>query len=61
MFRIKNGLKQGGVLLLLLFTFALKYPIRRVQEHQDGLQLNGIRHLLIYADDVTYWAEKCIQ
>ena len=61
MFHVKNGLKQGGVLLPLLLTFTLKYPIRRVQENQDGLKLNGIHHLLVYADDVIYWAETCIQ
>jgi hypothetical protein len=27
--------------LLFLFTFALKHPIRRVQENQDGLRLSG--------------------
>jgi hypothetical protein len=31
MFPIKNGLKQGNALLLLLLNFALKYAIRRVQ------------------------------
>jgi hypothetical protein len=61
MFPVRNGLKQGCVLLLLLFTFILKYPIRRVQENQGGLKLNGIHHLLVYADDVIYWAETCIQ
>ena len=61
MLSIKNGFKQGGVLLLLLFTFVLKYPIRRAQENHDGLKLIGIHHLLVYADDVIYWAETCIQ
>ena len=41
MFPIKNGFKQGAVLLLLFCTFALKYPIRRVQKNQDGLRLSG--------------------
>jgi hypothetical protein len=30
-FPIQNGLKQGDVLLPLLFKFALEYAIRKVQ------------------------------
>jgi hypothetical protein len=52
-FPIRNGLKQGDVLPPLLVIFSLEYPIRRVQEKQDGLKLNGIPKLLVYADGVN--------
>jgi len=53
MFHVKNGLKQGDVLLPLLFSFPSEYVIRRFQVNQDGLKLNGTHQLLVYAYDVN--------
>jgi hypothetical protein len=49
----KNGLKQGDALSPLLFNCAFEYAIRRLQENQDGLKLNGTIELVVYADDVN--------
>ena len=52
-FPIENGLKQGDALSPLLFNFALEYAIRKVQETNLGVDMNGTHHVLAYANDVN--------
>jgi hypothetical protein len=51
-FPFQNGFQQGDALLPLLFIFSLEYDIKKVQEIQVGMKLNGT-HQLLYADDAN--------
>jgi hypothetical protein len=57
-FPIQNGVKQGDALSPVFFNFALEYTIRKFQENQVRLKLNGTRQLLAYADDVNVLGDK---
>jgi hypothetical protein len=57
-FLIQNCLKQVNALSPLFFNFASEYAIRKVQEKQVGLKLNGTHQILAYTDDVNLLGEN---
>jgi hypothetical protein len=57
-FLIQNGLKEGNALSQLFFNFSLGYSIRKVEENQVRLKLNGMHYLQVYPDDVNPMADN---
>jgi hypothetical protein len=55
-FPIQNGIKQGDALTPLLFNFALKCSIRRIQENQ--VRLNGRHQLPACADGINLFGDN---
>jgi len=58
-FPIRNGLKKGDALSPMLFNFALKFAIRRVQVIQNGLKLVHVSFWLMPMT-LIYWEEAYI-
>jgi sRNA-binding carbon storage regulator CsrA len=52
MFPIQDGLKQGDGSPILLSNFVLEHTIRKVQENQVGLKLNGPHKLLLMVNEI---------
>jgi hypothetical protein len=52
-FKTHKHTQSKMVHVLLLLNFASEYAIRKFQESQVGLKLNGTHELFAYADDVN--------
>lgn len=57
-FSTQSCLKQGDVLSLFPFNFALETVIRNVQGNKGALELSGAHQLPVYGDDVNLLTEE---
>jgi hypothetical protein len=57
-FPVQNDVEQGDALSPLFLNFALEYATSKVQGNQEGMELNGPRHLLVYADSDNILSEN---
>ncbi|KAL2722916.1 hypothetical protein V1477_019507 [Vespula maculifrons] len=58
-FNIYKELKKGDELSPFLFNLVLECSAKEMQTNENGLQLNGIKQLLTYTDDIALlWNNK---
>jgi hypothetical protein len=46
-------MNQGGVLSPVIFSFAVEYVVKHIQENLEELEWTGVHQLLVCADDIN--------